>query len=199
MKNTFSEEFLDAIKTPQNTILITPHDNPDGDALGAAVGFATLLKILHTEASITILITPKAQEDVLSFFDPEKKIAIISQTDAIPDICETADTWYIVDVAVKEKIGLFQESFKRSGAKKICIDHHHNIPSSEFDIVHIDPTASASSLLIWELWKALGQDEKIDPKTAEALYGGIISDTGGWMHTNTESRGMHAGAELLDK
>src|SRR5581483_6353638 len=87
------------------------------------------------------------------------------------------------------------EAFRRPGVHILNIDHHHdNNPFGTFDLVV--PEASCTAEIVWDLM----HDLRIRPSrtVAEALYVGLITDTGRFMYENTGRRAHIMAAELID-
>jgi phosphoesterase RecJ-like protein len=86
-------------------------------------------------------------------------------------------------------------SVLRDGAHLLNIDHHHD--NTGFGTVnHIDPRASCTAEIVWDLMGGLG----VAPAApvAEALYIGLITDTGRFMYENTTPRAHRMAAELIE-
>jgi phosphoesterase RecJ-like protein len=74
------------------------------------------------------------------------------------------------------------------------IDHHHD--NTCFGTVNlVDPTASCTAEIVWDLMHGLGVQP--NPEIAEALYVGLITDTGRFMYENTSARAHVMAAELI--
>jgi phosphoesterase RecJ-like protein len=75
------------------------------------------------------------------------------------------------------------------------IDHHHD--NTRFGTVnYVDPNASCTAEMIWDLTHALEVD--LTPALASALYVGLITDTGCFMYENTGPRAHLMAAELIE-
>jgi bifunctional oligoribonuclease and PAP phosphatase NrnA len=75
------------------------------------------------------------------------------------------------------------------------IDHHHD--NTRFGTLnHVDPHASCTAEMVWDLMKGLG----VPPTQpiAEALYVGVVTDTGRFMYENTGARAHEMAAELIE-
>jgi phosphoesterase RecJ-like protein len=87
------------------------------------------------------------------------------------------------------------EALQRPGAHILNIDHHHD--NTRFGTVNlVDPKASCTAEIVWDLMHGL----EVQPTLtiAEALYVGVITDTGRFMYENTGPRAHLMAAELLD-
>jgi phosphoesterase RecJ-like protein len=84
---------------------------------------------------------------------------------------------------------------QREGVHIVNIDHHHD--NTRFGTVNlVDAGSSCTAEIVWEIAKAMGAE--ITPPIADALYVGLVTDTGKFMYTNTSSRSHQMAAELID-
>src|SRR5215210_6508153 len=86
--------------------------------------------------------------------------------------------------------------FLRSqGLHILNIDHHHD--NTRFGTVNlVDPHASCTAEIVWQLTKELGAE--ITPRVADALYTGLVTDTGKCMYENTSPEAHRMAAELIE-
>ena len=76
------------------------------------------------------------------------------------------------------------EFLQRDGARLLNIDHHHD--NTRFGTVNlVDTEASCTAEIVLEIAKRLGAE--ITPEIAQALYVGLITDTGKFMYENTRA------------
>jgi bifunctional oligoribonuclease and PAP phosphatase NrnA len=81
------------------------------------------------------------------------------------------------------------------GLHILNIDHHHD--NTRFGTVnHVCPVASSTAEIIWRLSKELGVE--ITPRIADALYTGLVTDTGRFMYENTTPEAHRMAAELIE-
>jgi phosphoesterase RecJ-like protein len=87
------------------------------------------------------------------------------------------------------------EALQRPGMRIIDIDHHHD--NTRFGTVNlVVPEASCTAEIVWDLMHGLGVTPSIS--TAEALYVGLVTDTGRFMYENTGVRAHEMAGELID-
>ena len=85
-------------------------------------------------------------------------------------------------------------ALQREGRCILNIDHHHD--NTRFgSLNHVDPSASCTAEMVWDLMKGLGVEAT--PAIAEALYVGVVTDTGRFMYENTGPRAHEMAAELI--
>ncbi|MDH4100592.1 MAG: bifunctional oligoribonuclease/PAP phosphatase NrnA [Nitrospirota bacterium] len=172
----------------KHDFLITTHLNPEGDAVGSAVGLALALKKTGKKAVVCMA---DPVPEVLKFL-PGADEVIVGQ-DNLP----SGHTWealIVVDATSLERTGLFEDG-NVPAPFIINIDHH--ISCAEFGNINwIDPHASAAGELVYELIKAIPVE--MDKQIAVNLYTSIITDTGFFRYSNTTPRTHRIAARLLE-
>ena len=90
------------------------------------------------------------------------------------------------------------EAFRRAGGAEfhiVNIDHHHD--NTLFGTVnYVLPEASCTAEIVWDLMHGLGVKPTLN--IAEALYVGLITDTGRFMYENTGPRAHEMAADLIE-
>jgi phosphoesterase RecJ-like protein len=87
------------------------------------------------------------------------------------------------------------EALAQTQAVKVCIDHHPD-PTDFVDVAVVDTNAAATAELIYDLIQVM--QGFISPKIAQALYAGIITDTGNFRFPKTSARTHYVTAKLLE-
>lgn len=174
-------------------LLLTTHENPDGDGVGAAVALAAHLKGRGKEARIVVV--PALPEN-LRFLDPEGWIEAYEPAGAHRDLAAWPDAWLLIDASEPHRMGALFAAFEGTRAERACLDHHLKDAPHGFDDEFTDSTASASTELVYDLVRPrLGGD--LPPVMAQALYAGMVSDTGNFRHSNTTPKIHQAAADLI--
>lgn len=169
-----------------NNFLITAHTNPEGDAIGAQLGFYFLIKKLGKNAVII-------DEDKLpygyDFIDNNKLIQRLDKKSKYIDF----DCFVALDCADLKRTG---DVYKLNQNKKPVLNIDHHISNREFgDLNWVEPGSSSCSEMIYKLYKKFRIP--IDKEAALALYTGIMTDTGSFRYSNTTSFTFKAAADLL--
>ena len=174
-------------------VLLTTHENPDGDGVGAAVALAAHLKAGGKEARIVV--TPSLPEN-LRFLDPEGWVEAYAPAEGHRGLAAWPDAWLLIDASEPHRMGPLYAAFEGTRADRACLDHHLKDAPKGFDAEFTDPTASASAELVYDLVRPrIGGD--LPPVMAQALYAGLVSDTGNFRHSNTTPKIHHAAADLI--
>lgn len=167
-----------------SAVYITGHVHPDGDCIGAALGLQELLAA-HGIAAKVMLDTPPDTYAFLKGFSE-----ILTQNP------EQVDVLLVVDCNDLGRFAPFAESYER--AKVVINIDHHELPKQLIapqEYCWIKPEASSTSEMIYDLFAESGTP--LTKAAAEDLYTGIIFDTGGFMHSNTQQSTMNAAGKLM--
>src|SRR3954451_15296914 len=110
------------------------------------------------------------------------------------DLCQR--TLIFLDCANIDRTPAEQLRREDGGAQILNIDHHHD--NTRFGTVnHVDPQSSCTAEMVWDLMHGLG----VAPTkaVAEALYVGLVTDTGRFMYENTGPRAHEMAADLMEQ
>jgi phosphoesterase RecJ-like protein len=183
-------EFLDR----QARILLTTHENPDGDGTGAMVGLAHYLRGAGKE--VRIVVSPGLPA-FLKFIDAGGWVEAFEPQGAHRRLNQWPDAWIVVDASEPHRLGPMHPLFMTTPARKVCLDHHLKEAPQGFDEEFTDPTASASAELVFDL--ALRRWPLPLPlPMAEALYAGVVDDTGNFRFSNTTAKVHRLAADLIE-
>jgi phosphoesterase RecJ-like protein len=178
------EQVLARIREDDHFTLAT-HEHPDGDALGSLVAMQELLQALGKDS--VMYVSP----DDLPLPEEYEVFVLDAAIHAPPpDIAER--TVVFLDCG---NIDRNSAAVLRDGAHLLNIDHHHD--NTGFGTLnHVVPDASCTAEIVWDLMHGLEQQ----PTTvaAQALYIGLITDTGRFMYENTGPRAHLMAAELIE-
>jgi bifunctional oligoribonuclease and PAP phosphatase NrnA len=178
------EQVLDELRGADKLIVVT-HENPDGDALGSLVAMREIL-------------TARGK-DTVAFIDA-RELPLPQEYQFLP----LQDALHVPPADVEERTAVFldcgslernpAEAFRRPGMHIVNIDHHHD--NTCFGTINlVVPDASCTAEIVWDLMHGLG----VQPtrEIAQALYVGLITDTGRFMYENTSARAHVMAAELI--
>lgn len=183
MFNMFDKEGFTARVKAAGSVGIAGHIRPDGDCVGSVLAMYGYLKDnFGVEAAMYLEEVPP-------------NLAIIEGSSLIetryPDAVH--DVFIVLDCGEISRLGKAEKYLKKAGYT-YCIDHHRtNTGFGDESIVR--PEASATCEILFELFG----EECISRHTAEALYMGIVHDTGVFKHSSTTRRTMEVAGALLDK
>lgn len=160
-------------------IYLSGHIHPDGDCVGATMAMVQLLENAGIQAKVLLM----EQPEVYNY---------LPMTTYVQKECPTdVDLLITLDASDVERLGDYGSLVGQ--VETINIDHH--ISNTEFGhINYVDGQASSTCEMIYYM---VDNSEWMSKSVAEALYTGIIYDTGAFKHTNTQPSTHMAVAELL--
>jgi phosphoesterase RecJ-like protein len=167
-------------------LLLTTHENPDGDALGSLLSMHWILQQLG--------------KDSLMYLSPDefplpweyRGWTFDGIAGAPPgDVAERTIVFLDCGNIDRMPVDFLQED----GLHILNIDHHHD--NTRFGTVNlVCPRASCTAEIVYRLAKELGAE--ITPPIADALYTGLVTDTGKFMYENTTPEAHRMAAELIE-
>jgi phosphoesterase RecJ-like protein len=164
------------------SILITGHINPDGDALGASLAFKIILNELGYESDVCFDIKGTVPSNLNHL-----PLNLISENTK-----EQYDSIYVFDCGNPQRLGNL-EPLSQTASEVVVIDHH--IDPSFGDIQIIDPTAASTTQVLYREIKK--HNYKISKDVANCLMTGLITDTGRFQYSNTDSEVFIIASELM--
>lgn len=175
---------LDVLRGGERFVLLT-HEHPDGDALGSLVAMHGILTALGKDSAMYVCADEFPLPYEYRWFDLE------GVQSTVPDDVAERTVVYL-DCGTIERNPV--EAFRRPGTPMLNIDHHHD--NTRFGSVNlVVEDASCTAEIVWELGRAL--EVPLTSRVAEALYVGLITDTGRFMYENTSAKAHLMAADLL--
>ena len=179
-----------------SNIIIVPHKNPDGDAIGSILGLFHFLKVLGKTAQV---IVPNDYPKFLKWMPGNNTIVNFErQYDHAEELAKKADLIFTLDFNHFSRTGQMEKVLESSEAIFIMIDHHQQ-PSDYATVTYSDVSMSSTCEMVYNFIEALGKAKSITPEIATCLYTGIMTDTGSFKFSSTTSRTHRVVAELIDK
>jgi len=176
---------LEELRSGERFLLVT-HENPDGDALGSLVGMHGVLTALG--------------KDVLMFvagadLPVPQEYAWMDLSTAIHEPPADLDERTVVFLDCGNIDRTQVPAVRHDGSHILNVDHHHD--NTHFgDVDLVVPEASCTAEIVWDLMLALGV--RATTAIAEALYVGLVTDTGKFMYENTGPRAHLMAADLIE-
>lgn len=195
MLNNFEE--IDAQIKSAERIVITSHQSPDGDAVGASLSLYNYLTAIGKRVDVILpdkyppFLKWMVGVDAINTFDEDKEgcSQLILKTDLL----------FALDYNEPKRTGNeMGEVIAASSAYKAMIDHHLH-PSDMADWMMSDTSVCSTAQLIYELICGLGDEEKIDTIIGEGIYTGIVTDSGSFRFPSVDVRTHEIAANLIRK
>lgn len=168
-----------------SSIAIAGHVNPDGDCVGSALGVYLYLKDNFPGISVTVFL--ENMRDEFRFLEDAGKVRFTL------DEVRPYDLIILVDISSRDRIGVISNLLPLAG-KTLCFDHHITNRESCTWLFNYPDMSSTSELVYYFM-----DPDKVSEKCAEALYMGIVHDTGVFQYSCTSPDTMRTAAALMEK
>ncbi|MCE7069282.1 DHH family phosphoesterase [Dyadobacter sp. CY327] len=197
--NQTVEELSSFLSHPQK-IIITMHRDPDADALGSSLGWASyLIKKGH---EVTVISPTDYTANLRWLSGIEHVLVYEKQADQVKCKEKIANATLIccLDFSALSRLKDLGRIVEEATAPKLMVDHHLE-PEHFAKWMVWDTYAAATAQLIYKLIKELENNapvtEIFDIPMAECLYAGIMTDTGSFRHGNVTPEVHLAVADLM--
>lgn len=196
-------EKLPAFKTfmsqPRRAVIVT-HFKPDADALGSSLGLGAYLS---KKGHAVQVITPSDYPGFLAWMPGNNQVIALAKDKPETELkareaIATAEVLFCLDFSSLRRTEDLEDSIRQSKAIKVLIDHHLE-PERFAEFEQWTTDAASTAGLVFQLITELGDEVLIDGDIANCLYSGLMTDTGGFRHSNTTQEEFRIAAELTKR
>jgi phosphoesterase RecJ-like protein len=184
------QEVVETLRGARRVLTIC-HENPEADALGAALGVAMLVE---AGGGVAVPVCPDPMPAMYRFLEGMDRF----RTEPDPDV--GYDLLAVVDCGELERIGPVLETHRQLFERVPILDIDHHASNRRFGTVDwVDPHSGATcemlTLLAWRMGLPLTMGEGA---LAAALATGVVMDTANFQHPNTTPRTLVVAAALRE-
>lgn len=170
-----------------NDMILVGHAVPDGDCVGSILA---LYQGLQDKGKRVRVLLQDPAPQTYNYLEGIKQIESPLQVEGFKG------TAVFLDCSDPERAGENSLQVLKNRSSTINIDHHRS--NTYFaDYNYVDWQAAATAEIVYQL--LLKMKIEITADIANALYAGIIMDTGSFLNGNTTSQSMRISADLMDK
>lgn len=191
-------DVLQALRQRTHHILITTHWNPDGDAVGSALGWAHYLRASGHQVRVVL---PNAPSKPIQS-SPGYTAAYVTVAEERPDeaaeLFRRAELHFALDYNTPSRVGSALEPFVREFAGRQVLVDHHQQPDPLFTDAFSSTAKGSTSEMIADLITADDGWGKVDVACAENLLMGMITDSGSFRFPSTTAHTMATAARLIE-
>ncbi len=175
---------LDDVLKGKSSVAVSGHIRPDGDCIGSCLGVYNYIKNNYPSVDVDVYL--QSFSDKFNFIRYSDEVKH-EKTDKIYDL------FIMLDSSSLDRLGEFTDMFNNA-KETICIDHH--ISNEKYAMENIVfPKASSTCEVLYGLM----DEDMIDNHIAEALYMGIVHDSGAFKYSNTSAETMNIAGKLMEK
>lgn len=177
------------------TVVIIPHKNPDGDAMGSCLAWQGMLNQLGHSTSV---IAPNDYPTFLHWLPGHDSVLNYENDQELANkLIAGANIVFTLDFNTLKRIDQMGARVAESAAKKVMIDHHQE-PDDYADIMFSNPAIGSTCEFVFQIIDAMGLAKHINQDIASCLYTGIVTDTGSFRFPSVTSATHRAVATLID-
>ena len=178
------------------TIVLCCHLNADGDALGAMLGWAEVLKAMGKEP---LVVAPDQYPDYLQWLpNTEKIVRYDKRKDFVNTVLKIADLVFCLDFNTLSRTDAMAEALENSPAQKVLIDHHPD-PNVGAVLTFSHPEMSSTCELVFRIVWQMGMFDQLGKHFAIPVYCGMMTDTGGFTYNSSSPDIYFIISQLLTK
>lgn len=178
------------------TIVLCCHQNADGDALGAMLGWGNVLHMLGKEP---LMVVPDQYPDYLQWLpNTEKVVRYDKRQDYVDTVLKIADLVFCLDFNTPSRTDAMADALCASPAKKVLIDHHLG-PDVDAVLCISHPEMSSTCELVFRIVWQMGVFERLEKHFAVPVYCGMMTDTGGFTYNSSNPELFFIISQLLTK
>lgn len=198
MKNIFTPDKIaqfSALFAAADRVAIISHTNPDGDAVGSALALTLFLRSLGGAQRIRCFV-PNHFPKFLDWVDAGNDVEIFGDNcSEASSFLAAADLIIIADFNDTKRLERMSDALQANiHAPRVLIDHH--IAPPNYDLSFHTTDSSSTAFLVLKLIEAMGGGLTLP--IANALYLGIMTDTGGFSFGNLNGELYRGVATLVD-
>ena len=182
MNEEKKKKILDKIES-YNTIIISRHIRPDGDAIGSTKGLAKILRDTYPDKKIYLV-----NEDYSDY------LAFLGGEDSVTDDVYDGALLIVIDTGTEDRIS--NSNYKK--AKEIIKIDHHIDDKPYGDISWVEDFRSSACEMIADFYLTFKDRLKISPEAATYIYLGMVTDSGRFRYEGVTGETMRIAGALLD-
>lgn len=183
-----SEPLIEALNDA-DSILITTHRRPDGDALGSVRAMQLVLESLGKRV-VPLILSPLTWR--YEFLFPEKPL-LVDDAEKLKLIPST-QLIMVVDTSATEQL-VPVEGYLHEHHQQVVVADHHAGHEDIGQLVWIDIDAGAAGVMLLELIRQA--QWPLSAEAASALLVAVGTDTGWFQYANADQRTFQAAADLV--
>ncbi len=177
-------------------IVILPHKNPDGDAIGSTLA---LWHYLSNQGHDAVVVAPNDFPKFLKWMPGSDSVLNFEKENTqARTVIESAEIIFTLDFNHLGRVGQMTPILEKAKATFVMVDHHQE-PSDYAAIMYSDVNMSSTCEMIYHLLLYLDATDEITQEMADCIYTGIMTDTGSFKFKATTSTTHRVVADLIEK
>ena len=189
-------ELKQLLSEPKN-IVIVPHKNPDGDAIGSSLGLNLYLKAKGHNVQV---VSPNDYPEFLKWLpESDEVLKFDMQNSQSKRALNKAEYIFLLDFNALHRTGDDMEKTLQTFEGDFIMIDHHQEPDPIAKYTFSDVAMSSTCQMIYQFMEMMDDLNFVNADVATCLYAGIMTDTGSFRYPATTSKTHHIIADLIDK
>lgn len=192
-------EFLEikALLASPKRIVLVPHKNADGDAMGSCLGMYHYLKDKKHNVKV---VSPNTYPNFLKWMPgSDDVIQFDYQNQQSEKYISKADLIFLLDFNDISRVGNEMQKYLETYKGTFIMIDHHQQPSAIATYLFSDTSICATAQMIYHFLENMDETHQITPNIATCLYTGILTDTGSFRFPSTTPTTHRIAADLIEK
>lgn len=195
MNSTDIQELKKLLSTQKNIVII-PHKNPDGDAMGSTLALKHYLD--NTQQNVTV-IAPNDYPNFLKWLPGNDTVVLYDrQKTKANDLIKKADIIFTLDFNHLGRCGNIEPSLRLATKATFVMIDHHQQPEAYAKYTYSDTSICSTCQMVFHFIEKMNDVQLVNASIASCLYTGIMTDTGSFRYRSTSSETHRVIAQLID-
>lgn len=189
-------ELKEFLQTPKKIVLV-PHKNPDGDAIGASLALYHYFNLKGHSATV---VAPNDYPGFLKWLPQSQNVfKFDSQNRQSKNAIDEAEIIFLLDFNALHRVGDDMQNTLETFTGIFAMIDHHQEPDSIAKYLFSDTSICSTCQMVYHFIDAMQETNLINSEIATCLYTGIMTDTGSFRFPATTSTTHRIIADLIDK
>lgn len=164
-------------------ITVVSHTNPDGDAIGSSLAWASFLRRYGHSVECVV---PNRPPYFLEWMPGISSLRIFKddKNGETARFIAESELIFCLDFNCIDRLEGLGETITGNDTATVVLMDHHLDPPEGYDLYFTDPAYSSTSLLVYKIIARLAGEQSIDAEMGEALFVGMMTDTGNFSFSN---------------
>ena len=173
-------------------IVLSTHQNPDGDGLGSASAMYHYIKSLEKDCKIIHISDFPNQYD---FLNQNNAIETYNESDH-DEWMQTSDLALIFDIGAYHRLGILGDILNKNNIYTVNIDHHPDLNDGRFNDNYVNIDAAATGEMVYDF--LIDNNINLNQLMAQGIYTAVMTDTGSFRHNNTNQKSHKIAMDCID-
>ncbi|WKD86377.1 Bifunctional oligoribonuclease and PAP phosphatase NrnA [Polaribacter huanghezhanensis] len=188
---------LQSFLSTKKNIVIVPHRNPDGDAMGSTLALCQYFNSKNHSATV---VAPNEYPDFLRWLPGSEKVILFDkQNKQAKRAIEASDIIFLLDFNALHRVGDDMAKTLEVYKNDFAMIDHHQQPDDVATYLYSDTSICSTAQMVYHFLEMLNDTDAITKDIATCLYTGIMTDTGSFRFRSTTSETHRIVAKLIEK